>query len=268
MSRQLVLATLANVACALVIPTVAPPPYAVVHQMASRAAPSPANLSPFPSLAIAEVDRESEAYKAAYAKALEKARAEAGLKTPATATAPAPAPAPAPVPAPAPPPPAPAPAPAPVAAAPVAEAPAGKTAEGYDAIPEVATAPPPAPTPAPAPVAQSETLSPAQARIQAAKDATAARAAAGGFSGGNEGEAKSMFDVSSLTGGGDKDPYAEADALREKINALKAERANKPLSKSKSALLAQYRQMEARVTRLDPFPPLIVAAALHAPRCC
>ena len=106
-----------------------------------------------------------------------------------------------------------------------------------------------APPPAPAPkAAEPEKLSKAQAKIQAAKQSTASRAAAGGYSGAkNEGEAKSLFDVSGLTGGGEKSLYAEADALREKINELKAQQYNKPLSKSKSALLAQYRQMEVRV---------------------
>ena len=218
------MATLAHVASGLVLPTVQPPP-AIVQQMASRTAVSPASLSPFPTLTLAEIDKESEAYKAAYAKALEKARAEAGLKAAATATAPAPAPAPAP----SPPPPAPEP----------------KSSGGYDSIPETAMAPPPPPAPK---AAEPEKLSKAQAKIQAAKQSTASRAAAGGYSGAkNEGEAKSLFDVSGLTGGGEKSPYAEADALREKINELKAQQYNKPLSKSKSALLAQYRQMEVRV---------------------
>ena len=221
---RLAIATLAHVASGLVLPTVQPPP-AIVQQMATRTAVSPASLSPFPTLTLAEIDKESEAYKAAYAKALEKARAEAGLKAAATATAPAPAPAPAP----SPPPPAPEP----------------KSSGGYDSIPETAMAPPPAPAPK---AAEPEKLSKAQAKIQAAKQSTASRAAAGGYSGAkNEGEAKSLFDVSGLTGGGEKSPYAEADALREKINELKAQQYNKPLSKSKSALLAQYRQMEVRV---------------------
>ena len=92
------------------------------------------------------------------------------------------------------------------------------------------------------PAAKEEALSPAKARIQAAKEATVAKAAKGGYSGGIEGEAKA-FSLD-LPGGGNKDPFAEADELAEKIRELKEQASLKGLSKSKSALLAQYRQME------------------------
>ena len=87
-------------------------------------------------------------------------------------------------------------------------------------------------------------VSAAKAKIEAAKKATADKAAAGGFAV-NEGKATSFGLSPELFGGEEKDPFAEADALREKIRALKSSAGGKQLSKSKSAQLAQLKQMES-----------------------
>jgi len=84
-----------------------------------------------------------------------------------------------------------------------------------------------------------EELSPAKAKILAAKQAAAAKAAAGGF---KEAEGKAF--ALNLPDKSEKDPLAEANELRAKIRVLKEESTIRPLSKSKSAQLQQLRQME------------------------
>ena len=207
---QFLVVLLAHAVSALQIPTpftTAPPVSHVISARPQRA----------PTVLIADIDKNSDTYKAAYEAALAKARAEKGL-------APAPTPTPTPI--------------------------ENPLAETSDIAPTVSEAPPAEAAPpveAPPPAKTEEVaLSAAQQKIQAAKEATKAKAKAGGYSGGLEGEAKAFTKGIGGMGGGaaDKDPFAEADELREKIRALRQEAAVRPLSKSKSALLAQYRQME------------------------
>jgi len=86
-----------------------------------------------------------------------------------------------------------------------------------------------------------EEVSPAKAKILAAKKAAADKAAVGGY---KEAEGKSFTLNVPDQSAEEKDPFAEADALKEKVLVLKEMQANRPLSKAQSAQLAQLRQME------------------------
>lgn len=88
-------------------------------------------------------------------------------------------------------------------------------------------------------IADGEAMSPAKAKIQAAKEAAAAKAAAGGF---KAPETKvTTVDVNFKAGADAENPFAEADELRAKIVAIKE---SGKVSKSKSAQLASLSQME------------------------
>jgi len=81
-------------------------------------------------------------------------------------------------------------------------------------------------------------LSPTKAKIKAAKDAAAAKAAAGGYKAPETKTVAAELKFDDVQ----KDPFAEADELRAKIDALKESGVK---SKSKSAQLASLKQMES-----------------------
>jgi len=81
-------------------------------------------------------------------------------------------------------------------------------------------------------------LSPTKAKIKAAKEAAAAKAAAGGYKAPETKTVAAELKFDDVQ----KDAFAEADELRAKIDALKASGVQ---SKSKSAQLASLRQMES-----------------------
>ena len=83
-------------------------------------------------------------------------------------------------------------------------------------------------------------LSPAKAKILAAKQAAAEKAAAGGYAP-PETNALSLGINLDFSGGADVDPFKEANELRDKIIDLESQG---KLSKSKSAQLNQYKTME------------------------
>lgn len=92
---------------------------------------------------------------------------------------------------------------------------------------------------------EEEKVSPAKAKILAAKQAAAAKAAAGGYS-------APLVDKATAVGfavpeSKSANPFAEADELKEKLMALKEKKEETgKLSKSQSAQLAQLKIMESQ----------------------
>jgi hypothetical protein len=90
-------------------------------------------------------------------------------------------------------------------------------------------------------IAEEETLSPAKAKILAAKAAAAEKATAGGY----KAPAAKTFTIDVPVPVKD-DPFKEADELKAKIRDLQATAAEgRPLSKSKSAQVQSLKSMEA-----------------------
>ena len=90
---------------------------------------------------------------------------------------------------------------------------------------------------------QAAEVTPAKAKILAAKQATKDKATASGAKL-TEKEVKSVDFEKVFASKEQKDPFAEADALREKVLVLQDEQYSRKLSKSKSAQLQQLKQME------------------------
>ena len=89
-----------------------------------------------------------------------------------------------------------------------------------------------------------EAISPAKAKILAAKQAAAAKAAAGGYNAPvTEAGVSLGFNIDFAAGGAEADPFKEANELRDKIIELESQG---KLSKAKSAQLGQYKTMEAQ----------------------
>jgi len=90
-------------------------------------------------------------------------------------------------------------------------------------------------------LADEPPVSPAKAKIEAAKKAAAAKLAERGV---EAPEAKAL-EIDDASGGKQKDPFAEADALKAKLRALE-ESAGPKKSKSQSAQIEQVRMMEKK----------------------
>ena len=88
-----------------------------------------------------------------------------------------------------------------------------------------------------------EAMSPAKAKIEAAKAASAAKLGERGMKAPDAANVEIKF----ASGGEEsKDPFAEADAYKARIQEIQAKAAGGSLSKSKSAQLAQLKIMEQK----------------------